>query len=164
MYKVTILLLAGWTQAEAQRPLSAEPPIPGPYHPPSLASILGLTGTAAAATRARVKAQAEDEPFTTDPVLLSKIEPERSQRAINAKWKGTIRSIVVIDKRGNVAKVKVFDGPSGLDMEIQVIRAISQWKFLPATKDGVPIYYQLEVDTRFLLGESQWTEIGNKWK
>ena len=86
---------------------------------------------------------------SSPPVLLYKIEPERSPKARKAGWKGVIRANLVIDEQGNVSDVKPLGAPPDLDMEAQVVEAARQWKFKPATKNGVRVSAVASIEFKF---------------
>jgi TonB family protein len=81
---------------------------------------------------------------SSDPVLLSKVEPDYSEEARRAKWNGDIRAFITIDEEGNVSSVQVLNSP-GLGLDEKVVAALRQWKFKPAMKEGVPVGFRVEV-------------------
>jgi len=85
------------------------------------------------------------------PALLSKVEPEYTEEARLAKYQGTVIVSVAIGTDGAAQSMKVVRG-LGLGLDEQAIKAISQWKFKPGTKDGqsVPVMATIEVNFRLL--------------
>jgi TonB family protein len=73
-----------------------------------------------------------------DPVLLYKVEAEKSEEARRAKWQGDIDVTLNIDETGKVTRVTVLNSP-GMGMSANVIQAYMQWRFKPRIKNGVPV-------------------------
>jgi TonB family protein len=73
-----------------------------------------------------------------DPVIVYKVEAEKSEEARRAKWQGDIDVTLSIDETGKVTNVTVLNSP-GMGMDAKVIQAFSRWRFKPKIKDGVPV-------------------------
>jgi TonB family protein len=64
------------------------------------------------------------------------------------KVSGTVVLSMIVTKEGRTADIKVTKSLTpGLDA--QSIKAVSQWRFDPATKDGEPVAVRLAVETSF---------------
>ncbi len=85
----------------------------------------------------------------TPPKLLFKVEPEYTEEARLAKYQGTVVVSTDIGTDGIAQSMRVIRG-LGLGLDEQALKAISQWKFQPGTKDGgvVPVQATIEVNFR----------------
>jgi TonB family protein len=86
----------------------------------------------------------------TPPKLIRKQEPEYSEEARKAKWQGTVLVSVQVDTAGQAADTRIIRG-LGLGLDQKAIEAISQWKFQPGTKNGVPVSVNVQVEVNFRL-------------
>jgi TonB family protein len=86
----------------------------------------------------------------TAPRLISKVEPQYTEEARDAKIEGVTILTVEVTEAGTPEniKVKVSLDP-GLDLN--AIAALSQWRFDPATKDGKPVRVGATVEVNFRL-------------
>lgn len=84
------------------------------------------------------------------PVLLSKQEPEYSDAARRKKISGTIRLSLVVDEEGKAQNVQVVE-PLGFGLDEQAVKAVSTWRFQPATKNGNPVKQAATVEVSFNL-------------
>jgi TonB family protein len=86
----------------------------------------------------------------SQPVLISKIEPEYSEEARKAKYSGTVLLSVVIDANGNPRDIHIVRA-LGLGLDEKAIEAVSKWRFRPAMKGGRPVAVQAQVEVNFRL-------------
>jgi TonB family protein len=86
----------------------------------------------------------------TNPVPTYHPDPQYTEEARNAKWQGAVMVSVVIDATGTPTNIKVVR-PLGLGLDEKAIEAVQQWRFRPATKDGVPVSVQAQIDVTFRL-------------
>jgi len=119
------------------------------------------TGGAPARPAAPALASAADGPDTRadrgDPVDLAEVDTpptvvERvAVRVPDPRRGGTSGQVGVralINERGTVEEVEVLPGPPTLrEFSEEVVRAVLQWRFEPAIKDGAPVrvWYTLDV-------------------
>jgi TonB family protein len=89
-----------------------------------------------------------------NPMVLSKTEPEYSEAAQKAKWQGAVLLSIVVDETGKPINIKVVR-PLGLGLDEKAIEAVSQWKFQPGMKDGVPVPVQAQIEVTFRLPQTQ---------
>jgi len=88
----------------------------------------------------------------TPPVPVYKPEPEYSEEARKAKYQGEVTLSVIIDKDGKIAPGSIQVVHSlGLGLDEQAIKAVSQWRFKPGTKDGKPVAVQAAISVNFRL-------------
>jgi TonB family protein len=86
----------------------------------------------------------------TAPSLLMKVEPQYTQEARDGKIQGTTLLYVEIDPDGTARNMKVARSlEPGLDQK--AIDAVSQWKFRPGAKDGVPVTVAATIEVNFRL-------------
>jgi TonB family protein len=84
------------------------------------------------------------------PRLLSKVEPEYTQEARDAKIQGTVALRCVINENGQAENIEVVRSlDSGLDN--QAVVAVSQWHFAPGEKDGNPVRVLANIEVNFRL-------------
>lgn len=81
------------------------------------------------------------------PVLVSKVAPVYSKEARRAGVQGTVILRATIDAEGNVASVAVARSVPMLDDA--AVKAVKQWKYTPARKDGRPVEVVLTVSLNF---------------
>jgi TonB family protein len=91
---------------------------------------------------------------TTSPVAIYKPEPQYSDAASTAKWQGAVLLSVVVNETGKPINIKVVR-PLGLGLDEKAIEAVSQWRFQPGTKNGVPVPVQAQIEVTFRLPQAQ---------
>lgn len=77
-------------------------------------------------------------------------EPQYTQIAQNLRMQGTTVLGLVVDTDGHPRDIQIIS-PVGLGLDDQAVRAVEQWRFKPATRDGVPIAVQIDVGVNFRL-------------
>jgi protein TonB len=87
----------------------------------------------------------------SNPIPISRPEPQYSEEARKAKWGGTVLLSLVVDETGHTTDIKVIK-PLGLGLDEKAIEAVSKWLFKPGMKDGKPVkvFAQIEVTFRLL--------------
>ncbi len=86
----------------------------------------------------------------SQPVLISKVEPEYSEEARKAKYSGTVLLSIVIDANGLPHQIHVVR-PLGLGLDEKAIEAVMKWRFRPALKGGKSVAVQAQVEVNFRL-------------
>jgi len=86
----------------------------------------------------------------TQPVLLSRQDPEYSEEARKAKFQGVVELSIVVNAAGQVAEVHVLRGV-GLGLDERAIEAVRQWKFRAGTVDDKPVSTRAVVEVNFRL-------------
>lgn len=84
------------------------------------------------------------------PTLLYKVEPEYSEEARAAKYQGTVIVYVEIGPDGMAHNAQIVRS-LGLGLDQKALDAVSQWKFKPGTKDGVPVPVSARIEVNFRL-------------
>jgi protein TonB len=86
----------------------------------------------------------------TQPVLLSRKDPEYSEEARKAKFQGTVELGIIVNAAGQVTSVRVLRSV-GLGLDERAIEAVRQWKFRPGMVDGKPVSTRAMVEVNFRL-------------
>ena len=86
----------------------------------------------------------------TEPVLLSKVDPEYSEEARKARLQGVVMVRAVIDARGQVQNISVAQG-LGLGLDERAIAAVEKWKFRAGTRNGKPVSTSALIQLTFRL-------------
>jgi TonB family protein len=88
---------------------------------------------------------------TTAPTVLTRVEPEYSDQARNAKYSGSVLLSLVVNTDGKADDIKVLRG-AGMGLDEKAIEAVQKWTFRPGKSNGVPmrVRAQIEVDFRLL--------------
>ena len=85
------------------------------------------------------------------PTVTNKVEPKYTETERSARVAGVVIVEAIIDKDGNVDKVRVIKGlPMGLSEEAE--RAVRQWHFKPGTMNGQPVDVIFNLIVNFELG------------
>ena len=86
------------------------------------------------------------------PVVVTKVNPQYTEDARNARIEGSVVLNVTILANGSVSDVKVarsLDTTFGLDQ--QAVKALQQWTFKPGQKEGRPVAVNIDVAMTFTL-------------
>ncbi|HTC95750.1 MAG TPA: energy transducer TonB [Terriglobales bacterium] len=96
------------------------------------------------------KDAASPEENVSAPKPIHTPDPGYSEAARTRRIQGVLTLWVVVDEKGNVARIRINQClGGGLDKE--AVQAVSHWKFKPALKNGQPIAVQLNVAVTFHL-------------
>lgn len=82
------------------------------------------------------------------PQLISKVEPSYTEEALRAHFSGRVFVDIIIDEDGYPTNPEIIDSP-GFALDKKIIAAVEQWRFQPATKDGVPVRVHARITTQF---------------
>lgn len=86
----------------------------------------------------------------TPPKVVSKMEPNYTDDARNAKIQGPVVLSVIVDAQGRAEKIRVTKSlDKGLDQ--QAVGAIEKWRFAPGIKDGKPVRVAATIEVNFHL-------------
>ena len=87
----------------------------------------------------------------SQPLIITKVEPEYSEEARKAKWQGNVQLQIIVDEHGMPKELKVTRS-LGMGLDQKAMEAVAKWRFKPALKDGkpVPVYATVEVNFRLL--------------
>jgi len=84
------------------------------------------------------------------PKGLSTPPPDFSEEARGAKFQGEVTLSLVVDKAGNVARIRL-DKVLGHGLDEQSMQAIKAWQFVPGTRNGEPVAIREPVSVGFSL-------------
>jgi TonB family protein len=84
------------------------------------------------------------------PVPLKIGEAEFSDEARRAKYQGICIVSVIIDAEGKPRNLHVVRG-LGMGLDEKAMEAVSQYRFKPAKKDGVPVPVSIKIEVNFKL-------------
>ncbi len=86
----------------------------------------------------------------TPPQVIQKVEPKYTRQSRRAKRQGVVLLGLVIGVDGKARDIKVEKSLTD-DLDRQAVRAVSSWRFRPATKAGQPVTVQAKVEVNFRL-------------
>lgn len=123
-----------------------------------LATILNLSPNDVWAKNAREAAQKGRE-FSSDgqpdsalpdvhPRLVSKVEPEYTEEARRAAASAMILCSAEISAQGIPQNIQVTHG-AGFGLDENAVRAVSSWRFEPASRQGVPVADTAQIEVNF---------------
>jgi protein TonB len=84
------------------------------------------------------------------PIVIHRVEPVYTDLARKAKITGIVIVEAIIDKDGNVDKVKVLKGLS-MGLKESAEEAVRKWKFKPGTLNGEPVDVIFNLTVNFTL-------------
>lgn len=87
-------------------------------------------------------------PGVNHPNAIFQPDPAYSQTAREAGYEGTLVLWLIVEADGKPGEIQVAR-PLGLGLDDQAVAAVRTWKFEPATKDGVPVPVQINVEVTF---------------
>ena len=83
------------------------------------------------------------------PTLVHRVSPDYPGSWKKEGLQGTVHLHMTIAKDGSVRDIKIVDGDSRLAKSAE--KAVKQWRYEPALKDGEPIEMQATVAVAFAL-------------
>jgi TonB family protein len=115
----------------------------------------GAVRTASSATSRDLSSSEQRQLFrvgngVSPPRAIFQPEPEFTESARIAKFKGTVLLGLVVNKEGNPTNIRILN-PLGSGLDAKAVQAVQSWKFEPAKKDGQPVAVEIEVDVEFHL-------------
>jgi TonB family protein len=88
------------------------------------------------------------------PRIIAQVHPKYSELAKHMRLEGTSRLTLAVDKEGFPVGICIARTLFP-DLDQNAARAVSHWRFSPATKDGEPVYILVNVDVAFHLYTSE---------
>jgi len=76
--------------------------------------------------------------------------PEFSEKARKAKYQTTALMTIVVDKSGNVTRIRI-DRAAGMDLDDRAVERVKTWRFEPATRDGQRVAVEMPIEVSFNL-------------
>jgi TonB family protein len=77
-------------------------------------------------------------------------QPDFTDSARKAKFQGTVGLTIVVDKTGNVARIRL-DKALGYGLDENAIEKAKMWRFTPATHNGEPVALETSTEINFSL-------------
>ncbi len=93
---------------------------------------------------------AQNDTKTAPPQLISKVEPSYSAEALADKLSGSVLVSLIVGVDGVPSDIQIVKG-LGEGLDEKAIEAVSQWRFKPGMKDGVPVAVKAQVNVNFRL-------------
>jgi TonB family protein len=82
------------------------------------------------------------------PVLIRSVEPEYPEKARQTGASGTVLVNLYVDVHGIPSHVRVVRG-LGMELDESASKAVRQYRFRPAMKDGKPVMVEFNVEVSF---------------
>jgi TonB family protein len=84
------------------------------------------------------------------PKVISSPDPEYPEEARRQGIEGAVRLWLIVDDQGRPREIKVAK-QVGYGFDQEAVRAVREWRFKPAMKDGKPVAVQINVEVNFRL-------------
>ena len=82
------------------------------------------------------------------PVLLKSVYPSFTDRARAKKLNGEVLLSFLVDEQGLPQDIRVLHG-LGLELDEEAVKALRQYRFKPAMRNGIPVTVELHVSVKF---------------
>jgi TonB family protein len=89
-------------------------------------------------------------PGVTAPKPVYHPNAEYTDKARKKKIQGSVVVSIVVTDEGTVRDARIVSGLEK-DLDKQALKAVSAWKFEPATKDGKPVAVRIRVEVDYRL-------------
>jgi TonB family protein len=89
-----------------------------------------------------------DKPVILAPKLVKQVDPEFPKKWRKDKSSGTVNVTMTVDEAGKPRDLRV-DTPVGHGFDEAALKAIRQYRFEPATRDGKPVAVEMRVEVVF---------------
>lgn len=135
------------TPTATETPVPTSTPVPPtPTSPPPTATPIPPTPTPSVREGDIVTMG----PGVTAPVLLDQVTPQYPPVALQMRAGGVVTLDVLVGTRGTVEDVRVVEVTrKGMGFETSATEAVRQWRYKPATKNGVKVRMWLKVRVPF---------------
>jgi TonB family protein len=77
-------------------------------------------------------------------------EPEFSEAARHARFQGTVILKVLVNKAGNIVRIKL-ERSLGKGLDENAMEELKSWRFEPATRKGQPVAVEMNIEVSFNL-------------
>ncbi len=82
--------------------------------------------------------------------ILKRVEPSYTDEAERNKYEGTVLLDLVVDANGDPTNITVVRS-LGMGLDASAVEAAKQWKFAPATRNGIPVAMDVNMQVNFHL-------------
>ena len=118
----------------------------------------GGTGRAATGNPATTAPEVAPGPaYDERPRVLKKVDPEYPLLAKMTGVEGMVVLLILIDASGNVEEIEVVKSLGNTGCDEAAVKAIKQWRFAPAMRQGRPIAARVTMPVLFNLKTAQRT-------
>jgi len=90
---------------------------------------------------------------TTEPIVISKTEPQYTKEALAAKIEGDVILSMMIGTDGVPSDIKLVRG-LGMGLDENAVECLKQWRFRPATNHSEPVSAKVTVEMNFRMPRS----------
>lgn len=90
------------------------------------------------------------------PKIVNHVSPEFTQCAREEKFTGTTLLSLEVDKTGIIHDIQIAQ-PIGCGLDDEAVRAVQQWRFAPARRNGEPVAVLVEAEVSYRVYD------GPKW-
>ena len=116
----------------------------------------GGTGRAATGNPAATAPEVAPGPaYDERPRVLKKVDPEYPRLAKMTGVEGIVVLLILIDESGNVEEIEVVKSLGNTGCDEAAVKAIKQWRFAPAMRQGRPIAARVTMPVLFNLKTAQ---------
>ncbi len=91
-----------------------------------------------------------DQDHTKFPRPVSTPLPDFTEKAKKAKYQATALMTIVVDKSGNVDRIRI-DRAAGMDLDDSAVERVKTWRFEPATRNGQRVAIEMPIEVSFNL-------------
>jgi TonB family protein len=107
-----------------------------------------LHDAAAAALRSSGVAHYKRDPTMQPPQVIKHADPRYTEIARRLGYSGDLLIDLVVTEQGLPDAIHI-QRPAGLGLDEQAVKAVSQYRFKPAMKNGQPVKVELSINVRF---------------
>ena len=86
----------------------------------------------------------------TAPRAIVMPDPKYAETARQSRYEGTVVLWAIVGQEGKIEAVRI-QRPLGMGLDEEAVKAVREWKFQPATKDGQPVPVQINIEVNFRL-------------
>jgi TonB family protein len=110
---------------------------------------------AAAEGKSQMTVQSEKSGALTEakPAYLKNPSPVYPASAKNQGQQGLVQIVVAVNSDGSVKQVSLKKSSGFILLDDAAVRAVKNWQFMPASKNGIQIESQVEIPIRFKLAK-----------
>ena len=116
----------------------------------------GGTGRTATSNPGKTAPEVAPSPaYDERPRVLKKVDPEYPRLAKMTGVEGIVVLLILIDESGNVEEIEVVKSLGNTGCDEAAVKAIKQWRFAPAVRQGRPIAARVTMPVLFNLKTAQ---------
>lgn len=114
-----------------------------------------ITGTVPADPPIASEVRSDPHPVLVEPAIPSAglTEPLYPASAIRAGHEGTVLLSLEVLENGRVGRIRLMQSSGFASLDRSAMREARKWRFVPGTRDGIPVVRWKEVPVKFELEE-----------